>query len=115
MRAGSLVLLAAALAILAVGPAAARRTGGRYGGVLYVGLTSGDPGSLDPTLSSTFSAVESYRSICERLYDFDARSRVFPELAAALPTLSPDKQTYTIPLRHGIVFTTARHSTPRRS
>jgi peptide/nickel transport system substrate-binding protein len=104
MRAGRLVLLVATLALLAVGPAAARRTGGRYGGVLSVGLTSGDPGSLDPTLSSTFSAVEIYRSICERLYDFDTRSRVFPELAAALPTLSSDKQTYTIPLRHGIVF-----------
>jgi peptide/nickel transport system substrate-binding protein len=104
MRAGRFILLVATLALLAVGPAAARRMSGRYGGVLYVGLTSGDPGSLDPTLSSTFSAVEIYRSICERLYDFDARSRIFPELAAALPTLSADKQTYTIPRRHGIVF-----------
>jgi len=72
--------------------------------VLVVGLTRGDPGTLDPTLTPAFSAVVILRSICERLYDFDARSQVVPELATALPQISKDKRTYTIPLRHGIRF-----------
>src|SRR5262249_11926630 len=45
-----------------------------------------------------------YRTICEGLYQFDARSQVAPWLAAALPSLSADKLTYTVRLREGIVF-----------
>ncbi len=100
-----LLLAAAALACLANPAASARgNVGSRYGGVLYVGLTNGSPDTLDPTLSRTFQAVEIYRSICERLYDFDAKSRIHPELAASLPTISKDKLTYTIPLRQGVLF-----------
>jgi peptide/nickel transport system substrate-binding protein len=44
------------------------------------------------------------RTICERLYDLDAKGDVVPRLAAALPAISKDKLTYTIPLRHGIRF-----------
>ena len=32
------------------------------------------------------------------------RSRIVPQLAAALPAISKDKLTYTIPLRQGIKF-----------
>jgi peptide/nickel transport system substrate-binding protein len=93
-----------ALALGVLGLASARtRAEGRYGGVLTIGL-AGNPSSLDPTLSGGFVALEVYRSICERLYDFDAESRVYPELAAALPVVSADKLTYTIPLRQGVVF-----------
>ncbi len=102
MRRRRLVVTLCAIALLAM-PAAAPASG-RYGGVLVVGLAGGDVDALDPTLSATFSAVEIYRSICERLYDFDARGNVFPQLAAALPALSADKRTYTIALRHGILF-----------
>jgi peptide/nickel transport system substrate-binding protein len=94
--AGALLVLTAASAKPA--------TSGRYGGVLVVGLSRGAPGSLDPTFLSNVSTVEVLRTICQRLYDFDARSRVVPELAAQLPTISPDKLTYTIPLRQGIEF-----------
>ena len=76
----------------------------RIGGVLVVGVTRGDADSLDPTLNAAFTPVEVFRAICLRLYDSDAKSRVVPELASALPTISKDKLTYTIPLRHGLQF-----------
>jgi len=93
------------LALGLIGPASAGARGqSKYGGVLVVGIVGGDPGALDPTTSGGLGAIEIYNSFCERLYDFDGRSRVVPELAAALPVLSKDKRTYTIPLRHGIEF-----------
>jgi peptide/nickel transport system substrate-binding protein len=85
-----------------LGAASARTQG--YGGTLTVGLAGGDPGSLDPTLTDSFSAAEINKAICLKLYDYEATSRIYPELAAALPTVSPDKRTYTIELRHGILF-----------
>jgi peptide/nickel transport system substrate-binding protein len=93
------------LALGLVGPASAgARAQSKYGGVLVVGIVGGDPGALDPTTNGALSAIEIYNSFCERLYDFDGKSRVVPELAAALPVISKDKRTYTIPLRHGIEF-----------
>src|SRR5262249_48927826 len=42
--------------------------------------------------------------ICESLYTLDAKLDIVPWLAAALPVISQDRLTYTIPLRKGIVF-----------
>ena len=42
--------------------------------------------------------------MCQRLYDSDSKMRVVPQLAAAMPTISKDKLTYTIPLRRGVRF-----------
>jgi peptide/nickel transport system substrate-binding protein len=77
---------------------------GSYGGVLVVGVTYGDPDSLDPAVNVGFAPLEIFRTIAERLYDFDAKGRSYPELASALPTISPDGLTYTIPLRKGVEF-----------
>jgi peptide/nickel transport system substrate-binding protein len=90
------------LAVLGTASAGTLTTS-RYGGTLVVGVT-GFPDTLDPTLSRTLNAVVVYNSYCEQLYDFDARSRIVPQLAAALPVISKDKLTYTIPLRQGIEF-----------
>jgi peptide/nickel transport system substrate-binding protein len=95
--------LVAALAFLPGAGARPARTGS-YGGVLVVGLTHGFPDSLDPTLNASFSSVQVFRAIALRLYDFDAKGRVYPELASALPTVSADGLTYTIPLRQGVSF-----------
>ena len=56
-----------------------------------------------------------FRAIALRLYDFDANGKVYPELASALPTISQDRLTYTIPLARGSSSTTARRSTRRPS
>src|SRR5262245_51061974 len=98
------VALVTMLALGALGPASSgTQVGSRYGGTLVVGLPA-DPVTLDPTLSTAFSAVIVRRTVCQRLYDLDDRAQVAPELAAALPAISRDRLTYTIPLRKGVVF-----------
>jgi peptide/nickel transport system substrate-binding protein len=72
--------------------------------VLVVGLGGGEPDFLDPTLSRNISAGEVERTFCEKLYDYNNKLQIVPQLAAALPVISKDKLTYTIPLRKGIQF-----------
>src|SRR6185436_2777617 len=103
MRVGVALTAAAALALGLLGPAEARRSvGERYGGTLVVG--GGEPGSLDPTLRRGLPSLPIIKSFCEQLYDYDAKVRIVPQLAAALPVISKDKLTYTIALRQGILF-----------
>ena len=45
-----------------------------------------------------------FLTFCEKLYDLDAKAQIVPQLASALPTISKDKLTVTIPLRKGIKF-----------
>jgi peptide/nickel transport system substrate-binding protein len=101
--AAALVGLLVGLVVLATASARPeQRT--KDGGTLVVGMSRGDPDSLDPSLSRSFDTVEVYKAICERLYDYDTKVHLVPELAARLPTISNHKLTYTIPLRHGIKF-----------
>src|SRR3954454_25085358 len=102
-RRGVLLLGGAALALALLAPAATPNERSNYGGTLNVRLAI-EPDTLDPTLSHQFSAVEVYRTICEKLYDIGSRGQVVPQLAAALPIISDDRLTYTIQLRRGIVF-----------
>jgi peptide/nickel transport system substrate-binding protein len=73
------------------------------GGELVMGL-SAEPDRLDPTTSSSLYTRYVMSTICEKLYDIDSTSNVVPQLATALPTISPDGLTVTIPVRTGIVF-----------
>jgi peptide/nickel transport system substrate-binding protein len=75
----------------------------RSGGTLTVALES-DPDALDPTLARTFVGRMIFLDMCEKLYDLNAKLQIVPQLAASLPTLSPDKKTVTIKLRTGILF-----------
>jgi peptide/nickel transport system substrate-binding protein len=90
------------LVVLHAAPAKTHR-GSRYGGVLTVGVST-EPGALDPIRQSLSTALEVYRTFCQKLYDLDARGNVVPQLAAGLPVVSKDKLTVTIPLRKGIQF-----------
>ena len=45
-----------------------------------------------------------FLTFCEKLYDLNAKAQIVPQLATALPTISKDKLTVTIPLRKGIKF-----------
>jgi peptide/nickel transport system substrate-binding protein len=99
------VLAGAAVALVVLVPVSAHtHAPSKYGGTLTVGLGSGEPDGLDPTLSRQFSNLEVYRTMCERLYDTDSKSRLVPQLAAALPVVSNDKLSYTIALRQGVSF-----------
>ena len=105
IRFGVSFLAAAAFALVLLSAASAQpNRQARYGGVLTTGIALGEPDVLDPTLARTYGAAQVFRTICEGLYDTDSNLRVVPWLAAALPVISQDKLTYTIPLRKGIVF-----------
>ncbi|SEP06976.1 ABC transporter substrate-binding protein [Amycolatopsis saalfeldensis] len=73
------------------------------GGELVMGLSS-EPDRLDPTTSSSLYTRYVMSTICEKLYDLDSAGSVVPQLAATLPTVSPDGLTVTIGVRSGIVF-----------
>jgi peptide/nickel transport system substrate-binding protein len=76
----------------------------KEGGTLVIGLTAGEPDVLDPTLARTFSGREVFLAFCEKLYDLNSKAQIVPQLASALPKLSKDQLTMTIPLRKGIKF-----------
>ncbi len=75
----------------------------REGGELVMGLSS-EPDRLDPTTSSSLYTRYVMNSICEKLYDNNAAGQLVPQLATALPDVSPDGLTVTIPVRTGIKF-----------
>ena len=54
-----------------------------------------------------------FMHMCEKLYDLDAKLQIVPQLAAALPTVSTDKLTFTIKLRAGHQVQ-RRHAVRRR-
>ncbi len=104
-RAAVMLLAGVGLALFVLVPASARtHLGSKYGGVLVVGLSRGDPDSLDPTVGRSSSSIQIFPAMCQRLYEFDANKQLVPELAAALPVLSKDKLSYTIQLRQGVEF-----------
>src|SRR5215218_4853567 len=82
------------------GPAA---SSARSGGTLTIAFST-DPDVLDPTLARTFVGRMIFAHICEKLYDLNGKLQIVPQLAAALPRFSADKQTVTIRLRRGIKF-----------
>jgi peptide/nickel transport system substrate-binding protein len=98
LRLAPALLGAAALALVVLATAGAESA--RYGGTLVVGLSRGDPDSLDPVLSHSISSQEIYLAMCARLYGPGG----LPILAAGQPQLSKDKLSETIPLRQGVQF-----------
>jgi peptide/nickel transport system substrate-binding protein len=75
----------------------------QQGGDLTMGL-SAEPDVLDPTTSGSLYTRYVMAAICEKLYDIDEESRLVPQLASALPTISDQGRTVTIPLRDGVEF-----------
>jgi peptide/nickel transport system substrate-binding protein len=75
----------------------------REGGDLVMALSS-EPDKLDPTTSSSLYTRYVMNAMCEKLYDIDATGGLVPQLATALPSVSPDGLTVTVPVRTGIRF-----------
>jgi peptide/nickel transport system substrate-binding protein len=86
---------AAALVALSCGTAAAQSH-------LRIGLAE-DPDVLDPTLARTYVGRIVFASICDKLFDIDAKLNVIPQLALSNET-SEDGKTVTIKLRGGVKF-----------
>jgi peptide/nickel transport system substrate-binding protein len=86
---------AAALVAISCGTAAAQST-------LRIGLAE-DPDILDPTLARTYVGRIVFASICDKLFDVDAKLNVIPQLALSQET-SQDGKTVTIKLRPNVTF-----------
>ncbi len=73
-------------------------------GLITVGTTQ-KPRTLDPADAYELRSIALIRNLSDRLYTYDPGStELKPQLAIALPKLSADGLTYTIPLRKGVVF-----------
>jgi peptide/nickel transport system substrate-binding protein len=75
----------------------------KAGGALTVAL-SADPDKLDPSLSRSLYSRYVFHTMCEKLYDIGPDAKIVPQLATALPTVSADGLSLTIPLRDGVKF-----------
>jgi peptide/nickel transport system substrate-binding protein len=73
------------------------------GGTLTIAL-SAEPDMLDPTQSRSLYSRYVFHTMCEKLYDIDQDTSIVPQLATALPEISPDGLTVTIPIREGVRF-----------
>jgi peptide/nickel transport system substrate-binding protein len=120
-RAAAVLAAATALAALAAcapvqqaaGPRAAPATDNfgtpadpaavQQGGTLTIAL-SAEPDMLDPTQSRSLYSRYVFHTMCEKLYDIDQDTNIVPQLATALPEISPDGLTVTIPIREGVRF-----------
>ena len=87
--------LALLLSATTIGAAAAQTN-------LRIGLAE-DPDVLDPSLARTYVGRIVFASICDKLFDIDAKLNIVPQLALSHET-SADGKTVTIKLRPGVKF-----------
>jgi peptide/nickel transport system substrate-binding protein len=69
---------------------------------LRIGLAE-DPDVLDPSLGRTYVGRIVFASMCDKLFDIDAKMNIVPQLALSHET-SADGKTVTIKLRPGVKF-----------
>ena len=69
---------------------------------LRIGLAE-DPDALDPTTARTYVGRIVFASICDKLFDIDAKLTVVPQLALSHETTA-DGKSVTIKLRPGVKF-----------
>ncbi|MBD2387798.1 ABC transporter substrate-binding protein [Cylindrospermum sp. FACHB-282] len=73
-------------------------------GRITVGTTA-KPRTLDPADAYELASLGLVFNMSDRLYTYEPGStEIKPQLATALPKVSQDGLTYTIPLRQGVVF-----------
>jgi len=63
-----------------------------------------DFGSLDPAQANAETDQEISQNLFDGLVRFDNNLQVVPDIAAGMPTLSPDSLTYTFKLRDDVTF-----------
>ena len=73
------------------------------GGVINV-ATIGEPPTLDPMVSTADLVGIITQHMFETLYTFGVGWKIIPLLADAMPTVSADGKTVTIPIRKGVKF-----------
>lgn len=75
----------------------------KEGGDLKMALSS-EPDKLDPTTSSSLYTRYVMQTMCQKLYDIDARGELVPQLATALPKSEDGGKRVTIPVRTDAKF-----------
>jgi peptide/nickel transport system substrate-binding protein len=75
----------------------------RHGGTLIVALDS-MPQSLNPLTAGDVDSVRAYAPLYPELYRANADLSIAPDLAAAMPRLSADGLTWTVPIRAGATW-----------
>jgi peptide/nickel transport system substrate-binding protein len=71
---------------------------------IVIGTTS-KVSTLDPADTKKIFAGTIFTNLGERLYSYTpGTTQLVPQLATALPTISADGLTYTMPLRQGVIF-----------
>jgi oligopeptide transport system substrate-binding protein len=103
------VLVVAAAGVLAVAACGTAGGGGNPSTSLAADQTlkfpiGDDFGSLDPAQSNAETDQEVAQNVFSGVVRFDNKLNIVPELAASLPTVSPDGITYTFKLRNDATF-----------
>lgn len=75
----------------------------KQGGNLVMALSS-EPDKLDPTTSSSLYTRYVMQTMCQKLYDINAKGDLVPQLATALPKQSNDGRRIEIAIRSGVRF-----------
>jgi peptide/nickel transport system substrate-binding protein len=89
-----------ALLIVSCGQSAPNRSNDR----IVLGVTS-TPSTIDPADATTSFATFLMYNLSDRLYTYKlGTNEIEPQLATALPKISADGLTYTMPLRSGVLF-----------
>ncbi|GIW07012.1 MAG: diguanylate phosphodiesterase [Dehalococcoidia bacterium] len=91
----------AAPAAPATGAGAQPTSAPRVGGEIRIDATA-DPISIDPLRFNGTDSLRVYRMTTNQLLKWREDGSVVPDLAAALPTVSPDLLTYTFRLKPGV-------------
>jgi peptide/nickel transport system substrate-binding protein len=90
--------------IISCGRSSPQASGPRSGDRLVLGTTA-TLSTIDPADAYSIFAGELLYNLGERLYTYKlGTTELVPQLATALPKISADGLTYTIPLRSGVVF-----------
>jgi peptide/nickel transport system substrate-binding protein len=72
---------------------------------ITIGTTLKQPRTLDPADTYEVSGLNIIYNVCDPLYTYElGTTKLKPLLAKAMPQVSKDGLTYTIPLRQGVTF-----------
>jgi len=99
-------VLLAAIPARAAEPSSTRTESGIASGMVYFGATDRIRG-FDPVTSADVPSAHAIYKVFEGLYEYEYLTRPYtvrPNLAAAMPEVSPDGLTYTFRLKQGVRF-----------
>ena len=99
-------VLLAAIQTRAAEPSSTRTESGIASGMVYFGATDRIRG-FDPVTSADVPSAHAIYKVFEGLYEYEYLTRPYtvrPNLAAAMPEVSPDGLTYTFRLKQGVLF-----------